>query len=239
MYLSNLSRIDLLRLLPGGGEAAEIGVAEGDYSKHILNAASPRKLHLIDPWEHQARADYKNDAYGNVSEVEQEDRFQKVSARFKPEIDAGQVVLHRTYSTTAAPTFADQQFDWVFVDGLHSREGVSADLAAFKNKVKPNGFILGHDYTNHAPAMQSGFGVVEAVHDFVAEHGYHFLVMTMENFPTYVLTPSRNSEEAMVFVQRLLYHASWVVELRDYPQNARYQHHAIVVGGKQLVYPSF
>ena len=46
MYLTNLTRIDLLRLIPPGGEVAEIGVAEGDFSKHILSAAAPTRLHL-------------------------------------------------------------------------------------------------------------------------------------------------------------------------------------------------
>src|SRR5687767_6022213 len=52
MYYVLTSRQELLRHLPKGGIAAEIGVADGDYSAAILASAEPRELHLIDPWSH-------------------------------------------------------------------------------------------------------------------------------------------------------------------------------------------
>lgn len=239
MYLSNLSRIDLLQFLPNGGEVAEIGVAEGTFSKLILAQAVPQRLHLIDPWEHQTREDYQGDTYGNPNGDEQEKRFKGVSDHFASEIEAGRVIIHRTYSTIAAESFANDQFDWIYLDGLHSLEGISADLAAFSDKVKPDGFILGHDYTNHAPALNSGFGVVEAVNDFVVKEDYHFLVMTMEVFPTYVLTRNPGSAESQALISRLLYFANWVVEVRDYPGQRQYQHNAIQVADKTVVFPTF
>ena len=239
MYLTNLSRIDLLRLLPKGGEIAEIGVAEGTFSQLILSNVLPERLHLIDPWEHQVREDYQADGYGNPSAAEHGNRFESVSEMFSKEIGDGRIVLHRTYSTVAAKDFTPEQFDWIYIDGLHSREGVSADLADFHDKVKPEGFMLGHDYTNHSPAQQAGFGVVEAVNDFIVNSGYHFLLMTMENFPTYVLTRTPESRHSLDLIARVLYYASWVVELRDYPQRSQFQHNAITVGGKTVVYPSF
>jgi hypothetical protein len=242
MFLSNLSRIDLLSLLPKGGEVAEIGVAEGDFSRHIFTIAAPSRLHLIDPWEHQSRIDYQNDSYGNPPTDEQEVRFQKVLNSFILETKNGRIVIHRTYSTDAAAGFDENQFDWIYLDGLHSREGVAADLAAFKNKVKPEGFILGHDYTNHSPAQQAGFGVVEAVNDFVSESEYHFLIMTMENFPTYVLTRTPESRPSQELVAKLMYHASWMVELRNFPEEGKkhqFQHKAIKVGDKVIAIPSF
>ena len=57
MYVLQISRVDLLQFLPKGGVVAEIGVAEGGFSKKILNATSPQTLHLIDPWEFQDRDD--------------------------------------------------------------------------------------------------------------------------------------------------------------------------------------
>jgi hypothetical protein len=37
-----------------GSVCAEIGVWKGDYSDLILTITSPKKLHLIDPWEFQS-----------------------------------------------------------------------------------------------------------------------------------------------------------------------------------------
>ena len=40
----------------------------------------------------------------------------------------------------------DQQWDMVYIDGLHTLEGVSYDIANYKTIIKPGGFVCGHDY---------------------------------------------------------------------------------------------
>lgn len=239
MFLTQLPRNDLIKLLPKGGEVAEIGVAEGVFSRHILREAQPRRLHLIDPWEHQAREDYQTDVYGNVAADVQETRFQQVSAAFAAEVAQGQVELVRDYSGQAAPRFHPGQLDWVYLDGLHSEAGVAADLADYASKVAADGFLLGHDYTNHLPARTSGFGVVEAVNAFCEREGWHFLLLTQENYPTYVLVRDRNSAAAQLLVTNVLFHSAWTVELADYPQGYSYTHNALVIAGKTVVFPSF
>jgi predicted O-methyltransferase YrrM len=49
-------------------------------------------------------------------------------------------------SRQAAPRFADQTFDLIFIDGDHSYQGVKADIQAWKDKLKPSGILAGHDY---------------------------------------------------------------------------------------------
>jgi hypothetical protein len=44
------SREVLLERLPQGGIVAEVGVAEGEFSRAILQRNRPRRLHLIDLW---------------------------------------------------------------------------------------------------------------------------------------------------------------------------------------------
>jgi hypothetical protein len=34
----------------------------------------------------------------------------------------------------------------VYIDGLHTLEGVSYDIANYKTIIKPGGFVCGHDY---------------------------------------------------------------------------------------------
>ena len=60
-YIIHHSRDVLIQLLPQEGIAAELGVAEGAFSESILKYSRPRKLHLIDCWEHQDREDYLPD----------------------------------------------------------------------------------------------------------------------------------------------------------------------------------
>ena len=238
MLLCSIARTDLLHLLPKGGEVAEIGVATGEFSQEILARAKPRKLHLVDPWTHQERDDYQRDG-NNVDDRTQEQRFQDVSTRFAAERAAGQVEIHRAYSQDVAGDFADGQLDWLYIDGLHSYEGVASDLRHYKDKVKPEGFILGHDYTNHARAQEMDFGVVEAVNDFVQEEGYDFLVLTDEVFPTYVLARRGGAAPAQSLLAQLIYHVPKIVELRDYPAVGAFHHKIVEVGGQVRVISSF
>ncbi len=223
MLLCPIARTELLHLLPKGGEGAEIGVATGEFSQALLEIVQPRKLHLIDPWEHQSREDYARDP-NNAAADEQEQRYRAVRDKFSAEIDAGRVVMHRCYSQDAASRFAEGQLDWVYIDGLHSYESCRSDLQCYQHKVKPDGLFLGHDYTNHARAQQMGFGVVEAVNEFVLREGLVFVALTQEAFPTYVLARNPQTAAAQALTARLLYVLPSVVELRDSPATGALVH---------------
>lgn len=236
MLLCPTTREHLLRLLPQGGEVAEIGVATGDFSQEILAAAKPRRLHLIDPWEHQDRADYARDA-NNVAASAQEARFEAVLARFRTQIDDGAVKVYRDYAEDAAIFFGAGQLDWIYVDGMHTAEAAYNDLVTYAPKIREGGFIVGHDYTNHSQARKWNFGVVEAVNRFVLECGYEFVALTIENFPTYVLTKSK--ESALLLTRELILHVPHLIEIRDFPKKNDFQHQSLVVENGVIVYPSF
>jgi hypothetical protein len=230
------TRTQILRFLPENCEVAEIGVASGDFSQDILAQTKPRKLHLIDPWERQERSDYAQDP-SNVSTLEQDGRFDAVRARFGAEIDRGIVAVHREYSKNAAVNFADGQLDWVYIDGMHTVEAAYDDLVTYAPKIREEGFIIGHDYTNHVQARAWNFGVVEAVNRFVLERGYEFVALTMEGFPTYVLT--RHPESARQMREFLLSNVQYVVEIRDFPRGRQFEHKSLALKKGTLVYPSF
>jgi len=61
------------------------------------------------------------------------------------------------------------------------------DLYSYDAKIKAAGFSLGHDYTNHIEAKKMNFAVVQAVNKLVPSKGYAFLLLTNEEFPTFVL----------------------------------------------------
>src|ERR1700751_1842151 len=119
MFLCPIPREELLQYLPKGGEGLEIGVAEGAFSKVLLDTIKPHKLHLVDPWEHQARADYDQDG-NNADNETQESRYRSVAQLFANETREGVVTIHRRYSQDVAADFRDGQFDWIYIDGLHS-----------------------------------------------------------------------------------------------------------------------
>jgi predicted O-methyltransferase YrrM len=49
-------------------------------------------------------------------------------------------------SENAFSILKDQQWDMVYIDGLHTLEGVWYDIEHYKTLIKPGGFICGHDY---------------------------------------------------------------------------------------------
>jgi len=236
MLVCPTTRTKLLSFLPEGGEVAEIGVANGDFSQDILAQTHPRRLHLIDPWERQDREDYAADP-SNVSMADHDHRFNAVLARFREQIDGGIVKVHRDYSADAAKFFGDGQLDWIYVDGMHTQEAAYGDLVTYAPKIREEGFIIGHDYTNHVQAQEWNFGVVAAVNRFVLEFDYEFVAVTVEGFPTYLLT--RNREMARQMTELLIRSVPYVVEIRDFPRRNEFRHKSLTSKKGTLVYPSF
>ena len=100
-----LNRSEMLSKLKKGGKVAEIGVAQGDFSELILEITEPDSLHLVDVWNSRRCG---------------AGLFEKVTTRFKEQIDEGRIRIHRELSTDAAGDFDDNYFDWIYIDTTHS-----------------------------------------------------------------------------------------------------------------------
>ena len=215
MYILPFDREELLKFLPKGGEVYEIGVAEGVFSKEILEKNQPRRLHLVDPWEHQDAKNYQADP-NNCSQTEADRRYHYVRDVFSPQLDSGQVQIHRSYSVDRAIQIADGSLDWVYVDARHTYDGVLEDLRAYAPKIKSEGFIVGDDFSNHQPAQQMNFQVIDAVRDFCNESGFHLFAMTMENHPNYVLVKDPNHPEAINFLAIVLFSYPTLIQIKNF-----------------------
>jgi len=60
-------------------------------------------------------------------------------------------------TVAAAALVEDGSLDFVFIDADHSYEAVRRDIDAWRSKVKPGGWLGGHDYNRKFP------GVIRAV----------------------------------------------------------------------------
>lgn len=168
----------LLELLPRGSAGAEIGVHLGGFSALILGIVRPRKLHLIDPWVHETGEEYAAAWYGGAAgggQAEMDERYATVKRRFRDEIEAGKVEVHRG-TAEALEALPDDSLDWVYIDGNHQYAHVRSDLEISFRKVKPGGFITGDDYGREG---WWGDGVDRAVDEFVAGQGV--TVVTVRN----------------------------------------------------------
>lgn len=158
-------RYDMLDLLPHGGRVCEIGVANGDFSSHILKHCRPIKLHLIDAW--------KAERYSRLQA--------KVEERFLAEIKAGRVELNVGLSTDVLPKYTDHYFDWAYIDTVHDYRITAQELMLCKQKVKPGGIIAGHDYMVGNVVTPVPYGVIRAVQEFCVANDWKYVYLTCEN----------------------------------------------------------
>lgn len=202
MLITHLDRARLLEMLPRGGTVAEVGVYKGGFSTAIRDHAQPDTLHLIDTWAMDQDDEYVR-SYGTKPDSLHR-AFDLIQRLFAEEIAGEKVVVHRDYSMRAATTFPDHTFDWVYIDAMHDYDNVLADLLSYKDKVKPDGFILGHDFINVSAGRRANFGVVPAVRDFAASEGFELVVVTNEAAPSYLLARKDNQTTLPALREALL-----------------------------------
>lgn len=139
--------------------AAEIGVAEGNFSEDMLRwkldgYPAVTKLYMVDRW--RMVDTQKGDAA--FPQEWHDKNLAQVYERMRP---YGQrAVILRGDSTEMAHQVDDQSLTLLYIDGDHSYDGVTADLLFWTPKVKPGGIVALHDYENEA------YGVKQAVQDF-------------------------------------------------------------------------
>jgi Methyltransferase domain len=147
------------------GEAAEIGVQQGLFSRCLLDRWQGSMLHLIDPWRKF------DDGYVDIANVsnDQHEAFLREALRnLQPH--QGRYRVHRELSQEAVSSFADNSLDFVYIDANHEYQAVLEDIRAWFSKVKPGGVLAGHDYLDGVlPAGH--FGVKSAVRAFECETG--------------------------------------------------------------------
>lgn len=136
-------RDKLLELLPKGGKVAEIGVEYGRFSKKIIAINAPSEY------------------YGFDIDFSKIDPLVQTSAEC-------QVTLKKGYSSELLKEFPDGFFDWIYIDGDHSYEGVKADIDVARKKVKDGGYLVFNDFAHIVWASYSTFGVHSAVTEFLA-----------------------------------------------------------------------
>jgi hypothetical protein len=212
MLLTNLTLPELLPHLAAKPVAAEIGVFKGDFSRKILDLCQPSLLHLIDPWAWQS-GDYRFDMSNGQSQAEQDGRHEQVVGRFLQEISNGQVFIHRAYSKDAVGKFPDAYFDWVYIDGDHTREGCLSDLELYAPKIKPGGLMLGDDFVDLQGYRDMKVEVIDAVRDFVRQGAWEFSVLCSDW--RFILTRNADLERRQSLYYQVVQASSWLTEIKN------------------------
>jgi len=160
----------LLEMMPKHSVCAEIGVFWGMFSRVILRVVEPKMLHLIDPWRYQPDPTFAKACHGGVSGSQK--RMDEIHDSVVRHLGHRKnVTIHSTSSSVAVNQFPDDYFDWIYVDGDHFYEGVTADLEQYRRKVKPGGFVAGDDYARKGNVFFKD-DVTRAVNDILARGLY-------------------------------------------------------------------
>jgi len=146
---------------------AEIGVAYGYHAEQILGALPAMHYVGIDPF--LPGYDPQDSFAKDVEKIFRDTPTNSMKRLWlcvliKLTVRYGErASLLRLKSQNAASLFDDGTFDLIYIDGDHTFDGVSRDLAAWFSKVRPGGVFCGDDY--------DWDGVKRAVHKFVEERG--------------------------------------------------------------------
>lgn len=143
------------------GNAIEIGVFEGDYSKEIIKRCKFKMVYLVDPWIEYPQKIYKTSK--NVSQKKQNERYDKVVSKFK---NNSNVKIVKKDSKESLSLFNDDFFDFIYIDANHDYEYVKGDIVNWCLKLKVGGVLSGHDYINKRHK-----GVKRAVDEYCSMYG--------------------------------------------------------------------
>lgn len=162
----------IIKRLPPNARVAEVGVLIGVLSEYILRHRKDVTLYMIDSWQTADKqpAHYRatGDAHANHFDPDRV-RAHRREAENRAHHFPGRARIMAMTSVEAATKFPDGSLDHVFVDADHSYIGVKTDLQAWVPKIRPGGWIGGHDYKNPDPAFK--FEVEKAVDEWAAATG--------------------------------------------------------------------
>jgi hypothetical protein len=150
-------------LVPKNGNYAEIGVFEGMFSLQIIKSLEPSRFHMIDIFS--GWCDSGNEDGNNVVKRDMDKEYIRL---LKETYNNPCIRIMKGKSKEMMSTFPDNSLDMVYIDGDHSYEGCKQDLEVSYLKVKPGGWIMGHDYEMNRlkTAYLYDFGVKKAVDEF-------------------------------------------------------------------------
>ena len=135
-------RVAMLHTIPiRHTNCAEVGVARGEFAREILSM-QPASLLLVDPWRHQDESVYPDDPC-NVSDACFEEWYREVVGTLGA---SERVTILREPSPGAARHVEDAALDFVYIDAIHTRAAVESDMRAWWPKLRPGGWLAGHDY---------------------------------------------------------------------------------------------
>lgn len=172
-------REEMLNLVVPDKVCVEVGVERGFFSAEILKR-NPKELFLLDPWTPQDPARYPYDLVNDANSENFDSQYENVVKKFS---DDKRVKIIRGFSYFEAQKFNNESLDFVYIDAIHTFESCFCDMVTWMPKVKPDGWLCGHDFTGKEPWSYPG--VKTAVEAFCRVTGYEIGLLTFEDWSSW------------------------------------------------------
>lgn len=191
MLYTFATRQQLVEILGPLGEAVEVGVYQGEFSKVLLKQAT--RLNLIDIWDQidveNFLPPYRRDDPAAMSALQARlhgyfpEGIEKSLTLAEQQVRASfgqdeRVRIFKGRSDALAREFADGSLDFLYVDGNHRYEFALGDLLLWSPKLKPTGTIMLNDYYRGPGADTQYCEVIEAVNHFLHRSDFRPVAMT-------------------------------------------------------------
>ena len=152
--------------VPRESKMIEIGSYMGESTMLFASTGIFQEIHAIEPFEGKEK--FSDDFGYEWEQIGKE--FEKNTRIF----DDDEIInLHLDYSYNVHERFEDGTFNFVYIDGDHSYDGVKRDIELYLPKIKEGGIIGGHDYNK-----KEWEGVVKAVNEYFTEPDFVFRDLT-------------------------------------------------------------
>jgi hypothetical protein len=171
------------KLFKKDGLIVEVGVQWGRFASELLETCSPRCLFLVDAWRHLP-GEWERDP-ANVDDAQHQKAYEAVCRGIGR---APNVLIMRMLSAEAALFFADSALDAVYIDCDHTRPGITGDLERWWPKIKPGGWLSGHDYIPRRP--RRWVDVTEVLHEWTAVNGLDFVLSGEDDWQSWAIHKS-------------------------------------------------
>jgi len=130
----------------------EVGCKEGRTTGHILKSVPESTVIAIDPWITQEKgADPTRETYEDWDFADIEKQFWENVGEHKERCEMWRMTS--ALAAAGAPS-EGRIFDLVFIDALHDRASVDADIKAWAPLVRPGGVLAGHDFNHKWPGVE-------------------------------------------------------------------------------------
>ena len=156
----------------------EIGVHKGTNLVFVAKSYCQHpnsRMYCVDPWmDYDDYPEYKG---------QQDVLFETFKNTVNPYIN--KCILHRGFSDDIVPTFQNNFFDIIYVDGNHETEYVYRDGKMAFEKVKSGGYIIFDDYND------SWMQTFRGINMFLNEYYQKIKILTLRNYAAQLIIQKR------------------------------------------------